>query len=359
MFQLKTSSKRKRLIIKNYKLLTHYKVDSLFLYLKRMVWKYKPKDISELKIMIATGYDLSYIDVSWLDTLAYAFEDVEHYVWSIKDWDVSNIENMEYCFLNAKNFNEDISNWDTRNVIDMEYMFFWATSFNQPIGKWNVNKVRQFYHMFGCATSFNQPLKDWKVENLQIEDLFLMFNKAESFKQDLSSWTLLSSKTTYHTNNIWKEIFYESPMLNKKEFHPTLLKETIEELINKKIGETKFIECDKIIFADSKMSIEVLLYEDKSSDYYVNSIDIQKMLKDINIIESQGKQYSINWGKWWEKLYLLLALMPKQKYFYSCSEAFWMNKTPFYDLLNNQEDNLFFAVRNWKNIIAFWYKNNK
>jgi hypothetical protein len=87
-------------------------------------------------------------------------------------------------------------------------------------------------------------------------------------------------------------------MLYKKEFHPTIFKETIEELINKKIGETKFIECDKIIFADSKMNVNTLLYENKSSDYYVNSIDIQKMLKDINIIESPGKQYSINGGKW-------------------------------------------------------------
>ena len=323
-----------------------------------MVLKHKPKNLEELRQWIRDWVDLTNVDVSELDSLRWAFKDVETYKGSIKDWNTSNVKDMSFCFSLFVNFNEDISNWDTRNVVDMEYMFFWATSFNQPIGKWNVNKVRNFNHMFDWATSFNQPLKDWKVKNLQIEDLFLMFHKAEAFKQNLSSWILLSSEATYHTNNIWKELFSETPMLYKKEFHPTLLKETIEELINQKIGETKFIECDKITFSDSKMNVKTLLYEDKSSDYYVNSIDIQKMLKDINIIESQGKQYSINWGKWWENLYLLLASMPKQKYFYSCSEEFWMNKTTIYDLLNNQENNLFFAVRNWKNIIAFWYKNN-
>ena len=80
----------------------------------------KPHDLEELKFWIRRGDDLTYVDVSGLDSLAYAFEDVKEYTGTIKKWDTSNIKDFSCCFLNASTFNEDISKWDTSKAENME-----------------------------------------------------------------------------------------------------------------------------------------------------------------------------------------------------------------------------------------------
>jgi hypothetical protein len=80
----------------------------------------KPHDLEELKFWIRRGDDLTYVDVSGLDSLEYAFEGVTKYTGTIKNWDTSNIKSFACCFLNATKFNENISKWDTSKAENME-----------------------------------------------------------------------------------------------------------------------------------------------------------------------------------------------------------------------------------------------
>lgn len=206
----------------------------------------KPRTLKGLQSLIRSWEDLTYVDISVLDTLEDAFNGIEEYKGSIANWDTSHIKNMRKTFFNcdaienddiskwntsnvetmeemfslseyfngdisswdtskvknmrkmfdgAKHFNQDISNWNTSQVEDMEQMFSFASVFNQPIGKWNTGKVKNMKAMFSKAEAFNQSLNDWNTS--KVEDMSNMFSGAISFNQPIGNWNTKKVKRIY------------------------------------------------------------------------------------------------------------------------------------------------------------------
>ncbi len=164
-----------------------------------------------LVMLIATGKDVSQLDVSGITDMSYLMVSVASYLGyekgyecdvvkdfnqDISSWDVSNVTNMSQMFKFAYSFNQNINSWDVSNVKDMSGMFNYAYSFNQNIGSWDVSNVKNMNSMFYFATKFNTDISGWEVKN--VTDMLGMFAYASAFNQKMDNWDVSSVKTMAH-----------------------------------------------------------------------------------------------------------------------------------------------------------------
>ncbi len=185
--------------------LEKYEIDPLVVKLKKSPTK------SNLVMMIATGKDVSQLDVSGITDMSYLMDSVASYLGyekgyecdvvkdfnqDISSWDVSNVTNMSQMFKFAYSFNQDINRWDVSNVKDMSGMFNYASSFDQNIGSWDVSNVKNMNSMFCFATKFNTDISGWEVKN--VTDMLGMFAYASAFNQKMDNWDVSSVKTMAH-----------------------------------------------------------------------------------------------------------------------------------------------------------------
>ncbi len=104
---------------------------------------------------IATGQDVSNVNVSYISDMSYLMDSVATYLG----------KDVNKCSI-VQNFNQDISSWDVSNVTNMSYMFHYAESFNRNISNWMTNKVQNMEHMFDYAESFDQNISNWLVPSV-------------------------------------------------------------------------------------------------------------------------------------------------------------------------------------------------
>ncbi|MBO5003713.1 MAG: BspA family leucine-rich repeat surface protein [Clostridia bacterium] len=138
--------------------------------------------------------DVSEWNVSNVEDMSKAFENLEYFNGDLSNWDVSNVRYMTYTFSYCKSFegkglenwnitdklqildstfnncykfNADISNWDVHNVSVFKETFLKCIEFNQPIGKWNIENGVNLTRMMQYCSIFNQDLTNWRL-NLNV-----------------------------------------------------------------------------------------------------------------------------------------------------------------------------------------------
>ena len=145
---------------------------------KWLSWDNAFHGCSLLKI---TATDLP--DLSEVNSMSYAFKDIDEIESNIQNWQTGNVQNMHGLFQSLGNFNQDISGWDVSHVTDMSNMFAKASQFNQDLSSWDVSSVIDMSGMFSNAGSFDMSLT-WNTGN--VTDMSNMFHGAISLDQDLN-----------------------------------------------------------------------------------------------------------------------------------------------------------------------------
>lgn len=160
----------------------------------KKIYKYKPKDKTELKQLVKNiNIVLSDIDISNITDMSGIFKNSKRRNFiGIEKWDVSRVTNMSSMFSGAESFNYDISKWDVSKVTNMSYMFYKAVEFNKPLNNWNVSSAENMEYMFANATHFNQPLYNWDVS--KVTNMSRMFSYAKSFNRNLNRWNVAKLK---------------------------------------------------------------------------------------------------------------------------------------------------------------------
>ncbi|EHD2720738.1 BspA family leucine-rich repeat surface protein [Campylobacter coli] len=160
----------------------------------KKIYKYKPKDKTELKQLVKNiNIVLSDIDISNITDMSGIFKNSKRRNFiGIEKWDVSKVTNMSSMFSGAESFNYDISKWDVSKVTNMSYMFYKAVEFNKPLNNWNVSSAENMEYMFANATHFNQPLCNWDVS--KVTNMSRMFSYAKSFNRNLNRWNVAKLK---------------------------------------------------------------------------------------------------------------------------------------------------------------------
>ncbi len=160
----------------------------------KKIYKYKPKDKTELKQLVKNiNIVLSDIDISNITDMSGIFKNSKRRKFiGIEKWDVSKVTNMSSMFSGAESFNYDISKWDVSKVTNMSYMFYKAVEFNKPLNNWNVSSAENMEYMFANATHFNQPLYNWDVS--KVTNMSRMFSYAKSFNRNLNRWNVAKLK---------------------------------------------------------------------------------------------------------------------------------------------------------------------
>lgn len=151
--------------------------------------------------------DISEWDVSNVTNMKNMFSSSD-FDGNISEWDVSSVEDMS-CMFEYSGFKGDISKWDVSSVKNMKNMFH-ASKFDGDISDWDVSSVENMEHMFNAA-SFNGDISKWNIKN--VKNMGYMFAYAKHFDKDLSNMNI--GKV-----NVATEMFFSSPMQNKKEFWP-------------------------------------------------------------------------------------------------------------------------------------------
>lgn len=102
--------------------------------------------------------DLSYIDVSNLDSLSYVFNKLSLVLprkIDITGWNTKNITSLRSLFSDCKYLEEikGLNTWDINDVTDMSFMFSWCSNLKyvDDLSNWNITEDMNTKGMFvGC-----------------------------------------------------------------------------------------------------------------------------------------------------------------------------------------------------------------
>ncbi len=133
-------------------------------------------------------------DVSNLTCLIAWFFNASINSLDLSRWNVSKVENMSFLFEGYKGQITGINNWDVSNVKIMRKTFYSTkTQSNIDLSNWNVSKVENMNRLFGYTSMNNQNLSNWNVSN--VLDMENIFNKcAIASVGDLSNWNVSKVK---------------------------------------------------------------------------------------------------------------------------------------------------------------------
>ena len=207
-------------------------------------------------------------DVSNVKNMKSMFSFCENFNQPLNTWDVSNVKNMRSMFSSCENFNQPLNTWDVSSVNNMRAMFFRAFSFNQPLDNWDVSNVEEMEDMFLVTVAFNQPLDNWDVSG--VINMNRMFRNASSFNQDISMWCV------EQIANEPIDFSLDSPLLEENK-------------------PNWGVDCN--LSTDDFTLFNVVVYPNPASDYFYISSANQNVIENLQLIDTNGKKYTINYSE--------------------------------------------------------------
>ena len=263
-------------------------------------------------------------NVSKVENMKRMFSGCSKFNQPLDKWDISKVNDMGGMFLACKEFNQNINSWNVSNVRNMKEMFFNCYNFNQPLDKWNVSNVENMISMFAGAYNFNKSLNDWDISNVKY--MLSMFNGAGSFNKPLNKWNTVKLESMSY-------IFYKALMFNQDLSNWNL----------DNVSDLAFAFEETPLKKNNKIPIQFIIAE------YVTAKNKSSKIEQFEIIKNNVKEAYKSIINYNNKIYTDFRIMLENEFYRELSEL----KT------NNNEVLNFISIEDIENSINYDKKNNQ